>query len=106
MIIVAVGIAYPAQTMSAEFPAKAITMLCGSTAGSPVDVMARQLAKQMEEIIGKPVVVQNKPGGSQAEELSTLLGQPLNGYTIGTVTTSTVGALAGHLRQQFKLENF
>jgi len=34
-------------------------MLCGSTAGSPVDVMARELAKQMEKILRKPVVVQN-----------------------------------------------
>jgi tripartite-type tricarboxylate transporter receptor subunit TctC len=90
----------------AEFPAKAITMLCGSTAGSPVDVMARELARQMEKILQKPVVVQNKPGGSQAEELSTLLGQPADGYTIGTVTTSTAGALAGHLRAKFKGEDF
>jgi len=81
-------------------------MLCGSTAGSPVDVMARELAKHMEKILGKPVVVQNKPGGSQAEELSTLLGQPPNGYTLGTVTTSTVGALASQLRSQFKIEDF
>jgi len=54
----------------------------------------------------KPVVVQNKPGGSQAEELSTMTGQPPDGYTIGTVTTSTVGALAGHLRSQFKIGDF
>jgi tripartite-type tricarboxylate transporter receptor subunit TctC len=94
------------RSEAAEFPAKAITMLCGSTAGSPVDVMARQLAKPMEKILGKPVVVQNKPGGSQAEELSTMLAQPPNGYMIGTVTTSTVGALAGHLRDQFKFDDF
>ncbi len=95
-----------AAARGADFPTKAITMLCGSTAGSPVDVMARELARQMEKIISKPVVVQNKPGGSQAEELSTLLGQPADGYTIGTVTTSTAGALAGHLRAKFKGEDF
>ena len=94
------------QAPAAEFPTKSILMLCGSAAGSPVDVMARQLAKHMEKILGKPVVVQNKPGGSQAEELSTLLSQPANGYTLGTVTTSTVGALTGHLRDQFKLADF
>lgn len=96
----------PTPTPGADFPTKAITMLCGSTAGSPVDVMARELARQMEKILRKPVVVQNKPGGSQAEELSTMLGQPADGYTIGTVTTSTAGALAGHLRAQFKAEDF
>ena len=96
----------PSISRAAEFPAKAITMLCGSTAGSPVDVMARELAKPMEKILGKAVVVQNRPGGSQAEELSTMLSQPADGYTLGTVTTSTAGALAGHLRQHFKAQDF
>lgn len=98
------GLSHP--TEGAEFPTKAITILCGSTAGSPVDVMARELGRQMEKILQQPVVVQNKPGGSQAEELSTMLGQPANGYTLGTVTTSTAGALAGHLRGNFKAADF
>jgi putative tricarboxylic transport membrane protein len=106
LLMVAAIVGYSIQAQGAEFPTKAITMLCGSTAGSPVDVMARELAKQMEKILRKPVVVQNKPGGSQAEELSTMTGQPPDGYTIGTVTTSTVGALAGHLRSQFKIGDF
>jgi tripartite-type tricarboxylate transporter receptor subunit TctC len=103
-VLASLGLSTP--TLGADFPTKAITMLCGSTAGSPVDVMARELARQMEKILRKPVVVQNKPGGSQAEELSTMLGQPADGYTVGTVTTSTAGALAGHLRAQFKAEDF
>lgn len=103
IVLASFGLSTPA--LGADFPTKAITMLCGSTAGSPVDVMARELARQMEKTLRKPVVVQNKPGGSQAEELSTMLGQPADGYTIGTVTTSTAGALAGHLRVQFKAED-
>ncbi len=106
LIFLATSISIAPQVKGAEFPAKSITMLCGSTAGSPVDVMARELARQMEKILRKPVVVQNKPGGSQAEELSMMMGQPADGYTIGTVTTSTVGALAGHLRSQFKIGDF
>jgi len=106
LIFLATSVTLAVRAKGAEFPAKSITMLCGSTAGSPVDVMARELARQMEKILRKPVVVQNKPGGSQAEELSTVMGQPPDGYTIGTVTTSTVGALAGHLRSQFKIGDF
>jgi len=106
LIFLATSVSFATQAKGAEFPTKAITMLCGSTAGSPVDVMARELARQMEKVLRKPVVVQNKPGGSQAEELSTMMGQPADGHTIGTVTTSTVGALAGHLRDQFKIGDF
>jgi putative tricarboxylic transport membrane protein len=93
-------------SLAAEYPAKAITMLVGSTAGSPVDVMARELGRQMEKTLRKPIVVQNRSGGSQAEELSTMLAQPPDGYMLGTVTTSTAGALAGHLKSQFKAEDF
>lgn len=106
LIFVLASLGLSTAARGADFPTKAITILCGSTAGSPVDVMARELARQMEKILRKPVVVQNKPGGSQAEELSTILGQPADGYTIGTVTTSTAGALAGHLRAHFKGEDF
>jgi tripartite-type tricarboxylate transporter receptor subunit TctC len=92
--------------LAAEYPTKAITMLVGSTAGSPVDVMARELGRQVEKTFRKPIVVQNRSGGSQAEELSTMAAQPPDGYILGTVTTSTAGALAGHLRSQFKAEDF
>jgi putative tricarboxylic transport membrane protein len=95
-----------ATSHGAEFPAKAITMIVGSTAGSPVDVMGRELAKQMEKILRKPVAVQNRAGGSQAEEFSNILSQAADGYLLGTVTTSTAGALAGHLRKQFKSQDF
>jgi len=105
-VMAAAAFGFSSITQGAEFPAKTITILCGSTAGSPVDIMARELAKQMEKNLHRPVVVQNRPGGSQAEELSTLLGQPADGYTLATVTTSTAGALAGHLRKQFKPQDF
>ena len=96
-VMAAAAFGFSSLVQGAEFPAKAITILCGSTAGSPVDIMARELAKQMEKNLRKAVVVQNRPGGSQAEELSFLLGQPADGHTLATVTTSTAGALAGHL---------
>lgn len=105
LVAVTVACAQKAPEPKEEFPAKGITILCGSKAGSPVDVMARELAKHVEKILGKPVVVENKPGGSQAEMLSTLMGQPADGYTLATVTTSTVGVLAAQLREQYKLDD-
>lgn len=89
-----------------DFPTKAITLYCGSQAGSPVDVMAREVAKYMEKILGKPVVVETKAGGSQAELLLTIQQGRADGYSLATVTTSTVGALAGALKARMKPEDF
>jgi tripartite-type tricarboxylate transporter receptor subunit TctC len=97
---------FTATSQGAEFPAKAITIIVGASAGSSADLVARELAKQMEKILRKPVVVQIRAGGSQAEMLSHILSQPADGYVLGTVTTSTAGALAGHLREQFKKGDF
>ena len=56
--------------LAQRFPTKDMTIICGSKAGAPIDVFARQMASKMEKALGKSVVVQNKTGGTQAESLS------------------------------------
>lgn len=92
--------------LAQRFPTKDMTIICGSKAGAPIDVMARQIASRMEKVLGKPVVVQNKTAGTQAESLSTLLSKPADGHTMATVTPSTLSVLASTLRMQFKPDDF
>ncbi len=92
--------------LAQRFPSKDMAIICGSKAGAPIDVLARQIASRMEKVLGKPVVVQNKTAGTQAESLSTLLSKPADGHTMATVTPSTVSVLAGTLRKQFKPDDF
>jgi tripartite-type tricarboxylate transporter receptor subunit TctC len=89
-----------------RFPAKDMMIVCGSKPGAPIDVFARQMASRLEKDLGKPVVVQNKTGGTQAESLSTLLSKPADGHTMATVSPTTVSVLANTLRKQFKPEDF
>ncbi len=95
-----------AAAPATDFPTKAITIYCGSAAGSPVDVMAREMAKHMEKILGKAVVVETRSGGSQAELLLEIQQGKPDGYSLATYTTSTVGALAGTLKARMKPEDF
>jgi tripartite-type tricarboxylate transporter receptor subunit TctC len=60
----------------------------------------------MEKMLGTPVMVQNKTGGTQAESLSTLLSKPADGHTMATVTPTTVSVLANTLRKQFTPADF
>jgi tripartite-type tricarboxylate transporter receptor subunit TctC len=89
-----------------RFPAKELTIVCGSKAGAPIDVFARAMAAKFEKYLGKPCVVQNRTGGTQAESLSFLLSKPADGHTMATATPTTVSVLAGTLRKQFKMEDF
>ena len=58
-------------------------------AGGSADLIARILAQHMQEDLGKPVVVENRAGGSGAIGSSFVAQAVPNGYTIGIGTLST-----------------
>ena len=91
-----------AQSVAAQpYPARPITILCWSAAGSPVDVYARTLAKLLSTELGQNVVVDNRPGGSGLVMVNTLLRAPADGYTIAA-NTITLAALFSEPNVTFK----
>lgn len=72
-----------AWPQSAEtWPAKPITMVVASAAGSGVDLMARELAQKLGSALGQPVVVDNKPGGSGMLAGTLVARARPDGYTL------------------------
>jgi tripartite-type tricarboxylate transporter receptor subunit TctC len=53
------GCANKGVMSASKFPTKPITILNSSAAGSPTDVLAREVARQAEKTLGKSVVVEN-----------------------------------------------
>ena len=47
-----------------DFPAKPVTMIIPFPAGGRTDVIGRIFAQSLQEALGKPVAVINKPGAS------------------------------------------
>jgi len=45
-----------------QFPARPVKLVVGFTPGGGVDIAARTLAPKLSELIGQPVIVENKPG--------------------------------------------
>jgi tripartite-type tricarboxylate transporter receptor subunit TctC len=84
-----------------QFPARPVTLLCWSAAGSPVDVYARVLAKLLSTEFDQNVVVDNRTGGSGIVMVNTLLRAPADGYTIAA-NTITLAALFGEPNVTFK----
>lgn len=56
------SLAAPAQAQ--PYPARPIRMLVPVTPGGSTDVTARIVAQKMSELLGKPIVVDNRPGAN------------------------------------------
>ena len=79
---------------AAPYPSNTVKLLCWSSAGSPLDVMMRQLGKQFGDMFGQTFVVENRPGGEGAVAMAAVVNQPADGYTILSTTSSMSFAMA------------
>ena len=82
----------------AAWPSRPVTLLVGFAPGGSMDLSARALAKSAEKILGQPVVIENKPGGTGAVALAALLAQKPDGYTL-CATPSSVLIRVSQLQQ-------
>ncbi len=72
-----------ATSLAAEdYPNKPITFVVPLGAGGMTDVTARLLAEKMKVILGQPIMVANKPGGTGIVGVNFALGQKEDGYTV------------------------
>lgn len=65
-----------------DYPSRPIRIIVGFTAGGPTDVPFRFIADRLGNAIGKPVVVENKPGAGSMLATYEMLSQPRDGYTL------------------------
>ncbi len=66
----------------AQFPDKPIKLIVPYPPGTGTDTVARYAAKRMEAVVGKPVVVENKPGGNAIIAAQTVIGAAPDGATL------------------------
>jgi tripartite-type tricarboxylate transporter receptor subunit TctC len=79
-----------------KFPSRPITLIVPQPAGGDADAFCRSLQAKMQELLGQPVVIDNR--GGAAGNIGTAIGakaQP-DGYTVTFVNQSTM-ALNPHL---------
>lgn len=79
------GAVLPAQAQS--FPSRPLTMVVPFPAGGITDTVARALAQKMGEQLGKPVVVDNRPGGGGQIAAAHVRQQPADGHTLYVAAT-------------------
>jgi tripartite-type tricarboxylate transporter receptor subunit TctC len=71
-----------------NFPTRDVTFLVPFAAGGPTDVIIRILADRLSTRWGKPVIVNDKPGGGTIVATALLAKAAPDGYTLGVATNS------------------
>ncbi|MEI6113827.1 MAG: tripartite tricarboxylate transporter substrate binding protein [Burkholderiales bacterium] len=78
--------ALPANAQT--FPTKPIQIIVTAPAGGALDILTRSVGQKLQERLGQPVIVENRPGA--AGSLGTAIGAkaPADGYTLTLVYSS------------------
>lgn len=86
----------------ADYPERPVTILVGFAPGGSMDLSARALAKSAEKILGQPVIIENKPGGTGTVALAALLSQKHDGYTLCGTPSSVLIRVSQQQKVPFK----
>ncbi|HEX2566652.1 MAG TPA: tripartite tricarboxylate transporter substrate binding protein [Burkholderiales bacterium] len=89
-LIAAVFVVGAAQAQ-APYPAKPIRLVSPFPPGAVVDTLCRTLGAPMGELLGQPVVVENRVGAGGNIGMDLVAKAPADGYTIGMGSIGTHG---------------
>jgi tripartite-type tricarboxylate transporter receptor subunit TctC len=80
----------PFRALAQDYPTKPIKMIVPISVGSITDVAARLTAQALQEKLGQPVVVINKPGAAMVLGGSECAKSDPDGYTLCVVSPDTM----------------
>jgi tripartite-type tricarboxylate transporter receptor subunit TctC len=70
------------HAVAQSFPERTITLINPYAAGGPADLLARTVADGMSETLGRPVVVENRPGAGTAIGARAVAQANPDGHTL------------------------
>jgi tripartite-type tricarboxylate transporter receptor subunit TctC len=90
-VALVVGLAL-SQTLPAraEYPERPVTIMVSLAAGSGMDVLVRLYADKLSQALGKPVIVENRPGASLMLAANTVANSAPDGHTLLVSTSSAM----------------
>ena len=86
--IAAVAAGAPARAQ--DYPTRPVTIVVPLAAGSGMDALVRLYAEKLQVALGKPVVVDNRPGAALMLAAAAVATAPADGYTLLVSTSSAM----------------
>lgn len=85
----------------ADYPSRPVRIVVGFQAGGPTDVVARLVAKALQDEFKTPFVVDNKPGATSNIASETVATAAADGYTLLFAASPLVMNKFTHPKQKF-----
>lgn len=82
LAVAAGGLLAPLAQAASEYPKRAITLVVPGPAGGTPDVTARQLAEQLHQHLGQPVLIDNRAGAAGGIGAAAAAQAKPDGYTL------------------------
>ena len=79
---IAALLAFAAPAHAADYPSRPVTLVVAFPPGGPSDVLARIVGKKMEQLLGQPFVIENKPGAGGNIAADFVAHATADGYTL------------------------
>ena len=67
------------------YPSRPVRLLIGFSAGGGADIVGRLIGQWLQERLGQPVVIENRPGAGTNVATEALVRAPADGYTLGLI---------------------
>src|SRR5215472_8866814 len=79
-----VGLALVAgpPVLAEDYPARPVTLVVPYTPGGSTEILSRLVGQRLEERLGKPVLVENKPGAGTVIGTTAVAKSAPDGYTL------------------------
>ena len=88
VVLSGMGLARAQSEDPAKFPSRSVRLIVPSSAGGPVDAVARILADGLRAVWTEPVIVESKPGAGNSTGAIFVANAPPDGYTLLVITDS------------------
>jgi len=89
LAVLALGLALTSPAF-AQYPNRPVTIIVPLAAGSGMDILVRLYADKLAQSLGKPVVVENRPGASLMLAANAVAAAPPDGHTLLVSTSSAM----------------
>ena len=80
--LVALACCGAAPVVAQDYPSRPVKIVVPFAAGGPADVYARYLAQRLQESMGQPFVVDDRPGGGSVVGTDVVAKSAPDGYTL------------------------